>query len=96
MLGGSGHAGGGAPGVGGREVERGRERESTRQTRAPHTTSQRAFFPHEAGQIAVGAAWWLCGCTGCAFAASFLDPLYEGARESGEWRLKLSITACPP
>ena len=52
-------------------------RESTRWARAPHTTSQRGFFPHEAGQITVGAAWWLCGCAVCAVAASFLDPLLE-------------------
>ena len=50
-------------------------RESTRQARAPHTTSQRGFFPHEAGQITVGAAWWLCGCAVCNVAARFLDPL---------------------
>ena len=66
MLGGSGHISGEAPRAGGRgrcvrESERALE-ESTRQARAPHTTSQRGFFPHEAGQIAVGAAWWLCGC----------------------------------
>ena len=50
-------------------------RESTRQARAPHTTSQRGFFPHEAEQIAVGAALWLCGCAMCDVAASFLDLL---------------------
>ena len=76
MLGGSGLGGGGAPGAGGGTPFRERDsRESTRQARAPHTTSQRGFFPHEAGQITVGAAWWLCGCAVCNVAARFLDPL---------------------
>ena len=56
-------------------VENAVKRAGTRQAREPHTTSQRGFSPHEAGQIAVGAAWWLCGCAVCNVAASFLDPL---------------------
>ena len=31
------------------------------------------FSPHEAGQIAVGAAWWLCGSAVCDVAASFFS-----------------------
>jgi hypothetical protein len=37
------------------------------------TQANAGFSPHEAGQIAVGAAWWLCGSAVCDVAASFFS-----------------------
>jgi len=51
--------------------KRGRVSTSRRERLKPQANA--GFFPHEAGQIAVGAAWWLCGSAVCDVAAIFFS-----------------------